>query len=156
MKETMTKTASAMLLSPILSYFGALSFPTVLLLTVIVCDYFSGLTAAWTTRSLSSRTGIIGIVKKVCYLLLVAVGVIIDLALQSGLSQVLPSLFGEGCHPVALLVIIWLIVNECLSILENLSEIGFPMPSFLSRIITKLKSTIEVTEQEDINDRSDQ
>lgn len=156
MKETMTKTVSAMLLSPIFAYFGALSFPTVLLLAVIVCDYFSGLTAAWTTRTLSSRAGIIGIVKKVCYLLLVAVGVIIDLVLQSGLSQVLPSLFGDGCHPVALLVIFWLIVNECLSILENLSEIGIPMPGFLSQIVTKLKTTMENKVKEDQDDRSDQ
>ena len=156
MKETMTKTVSAMLLSPILAYFGALSFPTVLLLAVIICDYLSGLTAAWVTRSLSSRTGILGIVKKVCYLLLVAVGVIIDLVLQSGLAKVLPSLFGEGCHPVALLVMIWLIVNECLSILENLSEIGIPMPGFLSRIITKLKTTMESSAKEDSNERSDQ
>lgn len=156
MKERMTKTVSAMLLSPILSYFGALGFPMILLLAVIICDYVSGLTAAWTARTLSSRVGILGIVKKVCYLLLVAVGVVIDLALQNGLYQVMPSLFGDGCHPVALLVIIWLIVNECLSILENLAEIGIPMPEFLSKIVTKLKTTMENTAKEKQNDRSDQ
>ena len=156
MKETMTKTVSALLLTPILAYFGALSFPTVILLAVIVCDYISGLTAAWTTRSLSSRTGILGIVKKVCYLLLVAVGVIIDLVLQSGLSQVMPSLFGDGCHPVALLVMVWLIINECLSILENLSRIGIPMPGFLSQIVTKLKTTMESKAKEDFHERSDE
>ena len=156
MKETMTKTVSALLLTPILAYFGALSFPTVILLAVIVCDYISGLTAAWTTRSLSSRTGILGIVKKVCYLLLVAVGVIIDLVLQSGLSQVMPSLFGDGCHPVALLVMVWLIINECLSILENLSRIVIPMPGFLSQIVTKLKTTMESKAKEDFHERSDE
>lgn len=157
LKETMTKTIPAMVLAPIFAYFGALGFPMILLLAVIVCDYISGLTAAWTTSSLSSRVGILGIVKKVCYLLLVAVGVIIDLILQSGLAEVLPSFFGEGCHPVALLVIIWLVVNECLSILENLSEIGIPMPGFLSRIIAKLKKTLEDASKEtDDEDGSDQ
>lgn len=155
MKETMTKMIPAMVLTPIFTYFGALGFPMILLFTVIVCDYVSGLTAAWTTKSLSSRVGILGIVKKVSYLLLVAVGVIIDLTLQSGLADVLPSLFGEDCHPVALLVIIWLVVNECLSILENLTEIGIPMPGFLSRIVAKLKKTLEADAKEDA-DESDQ
>ncbi|MBQ8287988.1 MAG: phage holin family protein [Clostridia bacterium] len=152
----MTKTVPAMVLSPVFAYFGALGFPMILLLTVIICDYISGLTAAWTTRSLSSRVGILGIVKKVCYLLLVAVGVIIDLVLQSGLADVLPSLFGEGCHPVALLVIIWLVVNECLSILENLSEIGIPMPGFLSRIVAKLKKSLEADTQNVKEDTDDE
>ncbi|MBQ8382233.1 MAG: phage holin family protein [Clostridia bacterium] len=153
----MTKTIPALMLAPIFAYFGALGFPMILLLAVIICDYISGLTAAWTTRSLSSRVGILGIVKKVCYLLLVAVGVVIDLMLQSGLSDVLPSLFGDGCHPIALLVIVWLVVNECLSILENLTEIGIPMPGFLARIVAKLKKTLENgTEdtKEDLDDRS--
>lgn len=143
-----------MILTPILAYFGALGFPMILLLAVIVCDYLSGLTAAWATSSLSSRVGILGIVKKVCYLLLVAVGVIIDLVLQSGLDEVLPSLFGEGCHPVALLVIVWLVVNECLSILENLTEIGIPMPGFLSVIVAKLKKTLENRADDDKEDAS--
>ncbi len=154
MKETMTKTVTVMILTPILAYFGALGFPMILLLAVIVCDYLSGLTAAWATSSLSSRVGILGIVKKVCYLLLVAVGVIIDLVLQSGLDEVLPSLFGEGCHPVALLVIVWLVVNECLSILENLTEIGIPMPGFLSVIVAKLKKTLENRADDDKEDAS--
>lgn len=155
LKETITKTLPALLLSPICAYFGALGFPMILLLAVIVFDYISGLCAAWSSHSLSSRIGILGIVKKVCYLLLVAVGIVIDLVLQNGLADVFPSLFGEGCHPVALLVIIWLIVNECLSILENLSEIGIPMPLFLARIVSKLKRTLESTadsEKEDDHD----
>ncbi len=159
MKETLYKSGSALLLTPLFAYFGKLGLPLVLLFAVIVCDYLSGLGAAWSTRTLSSRIGILGIVKKVCYLLMVAVGVIIDLILQNGLSDVLPSLFGADSHPVALLVIVWLIVNECLSILENLSEIGIPLPGFLARIVTKLKHGLEEAAdraKEDGHDRADQ
>ena len=42
-----------------------------------------------------------------------------------------------------LLVTIWLILNECISILENISEIGVPLPSFLVALIQKLKKTTE-------------
>lgn len=33
--------------------------------------------------------------------------------------------------------------NECISILENISEIGVPLPPFLMRLIQKLKKTTE-------------
>lgn len=155
LKATMTKTIPAVLLSPIFAYFGALGFPMILLLAVIVCDYISGLTAAWCTQTLSSRVGIRGIIKKICYLLLVAVGVIIDLVLQNGLEEILPSIFGDGCHPIALLVIIWLVVNECLSILENLSEIGIPLPGFMTIFVTKLKQTLERTTEENAKEGKD-
>ena len=36
--------------------------------------------------------------------------------------------------------------NECISILENISEIGVPLPAFLLKLIDKLKKTVENTE----------
>ena len=35
------------------------------------------------------------------------------------------------------------ILNECISILENISEIGVPLPAFLLKLIEKLKKTVE-------------
>jgi phage-related holin len=43
------------------------------------------------------------------------------------------------------LVTVWLILNEVVSILENLSEVGVPLPSFLKKITEKLKKTAEQT-----------
>ena len=42
-----------------------------------------------------------------------------------------------------LLVTIWLVLNECISILENISQIGVPLPSFLLALAKKLKKTTE-------------
>ncbi|NLK39237.1 MAG: phage holin family protein [Clostridiales bacterium] len=42
-----------------------------------------------------------------------------------------------------MLVCVWLIINEILSVLENLSAIGVPMPAFLTKITGGLKVTIE-------------
>ena len=47
-----------------------------------------------------------------------------------------------------LLVTIWLLLNECISILENISEIGVPLPPFLVSLIQKLKKTTEVKGEE--------
>lgn len=42
-----------------------------------------------------------------------------------------------------LLVAVWLIINEMISILENLSKLGVPIPEFLTKIIKRLKNSAE-------------
>ena len=90
---------------------------------------------------LSSRVGVLGIVKKVSYLLAVVVAIAADWVVQTAAGQ-LGVDFG-GFFFFGLLVTIWLILNECISILENISEIGVPLPSFLVALIQKLKKTTE-------------
>ena len=46
---------------------------------------------------------------------------------------------------IGLIVTIWLIVNELISILENLAVIGVPLPKWLTKIIGKLKISIDKT-----------
>jgi toxin secretion/phage lysis holin len=107
------------------------------LLGVMVLDYISGISAAWVNRQLSSRIGLIGIVKKVSYLLIVAVGMALDY-----LIAMLGGRFGVQIHDnyfVGLLVIIWLIINECISILENADEMGLPVPEFIKKLLARLK-----------------
>ena len=41
------------------------------------------------------------------------------------------------------MVAIWLIINELISILENLSKMGVPMPNFLMKVVKKLKIIVE-------------
>ena len=43
----------------------------------------------------------------------------------------------------ALPVIIWLVINECISILENVAECGAPVPEFLMKAIGKIKDKVE-------------
>ena len=42
-----------------------------------------------------------------------------------------------------LLVAVWLIINEMISILENLGKLGVPIPEFLTKIIKRLKNSAE-------------
>ena len=42
-----------------------------------------------------------------------------------------------------LLVIIWLILNELLSILENAGRMGVNLPSFLVKVLSEIQSEIE-------------
>ena len=44
---------------------------------------------------------------------------------------------------MGLLVVIWLIINELISILENLATIGVPLPTFLFKLVGRLKIVAE-------------
>ena len=124
-------------------YFHQLVGPLIILAIVMVADYITGMAAAWVNSELSSRAGIVGIVKKIGYLFAVAVAIVVDYVVQTAAA-------GAGMevgnfHVFGLLVTIWLILNECLSILENLSEIGVPLPGFLVTIVKRLKKSAEKT-----------
>lgn len=41
------------------------------------------------------------------------------------------------------MVIVWLIINELLSILENVEAIGVPVPAFLRKLLGRLKVSTE-------------
>ena len=60
------------------AYCQTLALPAVLLFFAMLCDWLSGVAAAWITNKLSSRVGIVGIIKKVGYALLVVVGIVVD------------------------------------------------------------------------------
>lgn len=124
-------------------YFHQLIFPGALLLTVMTTDYATGMIDAWVHSQFSSRTGMIGLVKKLCYFFGVAVAIVADFIIQIAGEQLGHDL--SGCYFCGLLVIIWLTLNECISILENLDSIGVPMPPFLAKLIARLKSAAEKT-----------
>ncbi len=123
------------------AYLRQLAVPLAVLLAVMVLDYISGMIAAIRTGTLDSRIGLMGILKKISYLLIVAVGMVLDY-----LIQMLGGEFGlslEGTYFIGLVVIIWLIINECISILENTAEMGAPVPPFVQKLLERLKRHTE-------------
>ena len=134
-------------LGVIAAYFNALLIPIAVLVAVMVIDYISGMVSAKKTGELSSRLGVIGILKKVGYLALVAVGMVVDYLISSALTQVGINIQINYCF--AMIIVIWLIVNELISILENLGELGVPIPEFLRKSIKKIKDGVENKTGED-------
>lgn len=128
------------------SWLGVLAIPVYVLVACNVMDYITGLAAAHRRNQLiSSYVGVLGIAKKVCMWLLIGVGAVVDWLLmycgaQLGFEIQLPML-------AASLVAVWLIVNEVISILENIGDIGVPLPGFLTKIVQGLKSKIEGVEE---------
>ena len=120
------------------SYLGALAVPIIVLMVMMIIDYLSGMSAAWSEGTLSSKVGAKGIVKKVGYMALIAVAMGVDYLIYSG---IVAANIEVGYNMwFGLLVAVWLIINEMISILENLSRLGVPIPEFLKKIIGRLKT----------------
>lgn len=132
------------------SWLGTLAIPVYILVACNVIDYITGITAACVKKEqVSSYKGILGIAKKVFMYLLVLVGVFVDFMLQymfKNLNIPISLPFVVGC-----IVACWLVLNEMLSILENLNEIGVPMPPFLMPLVERIRGTVE-KKGEDIKD----
>ena len=128
-------------LAVLTNYLGIVAIPIIVLIISMIVDYVTGMAAAWCHAELSSRKGAKGIVKKVSYLALVVAAMAIDWLIYCGLNQIGINMSYSVFF--AVLVAVWLIVNEIISILENLSRTGVPIPKFLTKIIEKIKITVE-------------
>lgn len=115
--------------------------PLCVLMAVMLIDYVTGMAGAAYTKKLNSRTGVLGILKKVCYLALVAVGMVADYLITAALVQIGIAIQINYCF--GMIVTIWLIINELISILENLGELGVPLPQFLVDMLKSLKDKTE-------------
>lgn len=96
------------------------------LLLAIVFDYISGMIKAYHTRTLSSKIGFHGIVKKVGVLLIVMLGVLVDRVTGN-------------TGAVRTLVIYYFVANEGLSVIENLGQSGVPIPDSIKKALKALK-----------------
>ena len=121
-----------------------------ILLTAMVLDYITGMLASKREAlehpddpayGWSSRRGAEGIIKKVGYLCIIAAAMIVDyiilsVAAQAGIEVALKAFFG-------LLVAVWYILNELLSIIENAGRMGAPVPDWLAKYVAVLKNKID-------------
>lgn len=139
---TEAKLTATALLAWVTARLGTLALPVYILVALGVTDYITGLVAApYRGERRSSAKGYRGIAKKVCILLVVALGAAVDSLLAytaSTVGIVLPFRF-----LVASAVTIWLICNEMVSILENIGDIGAPLPGFLTALVKWIQQSTE-------------
>ena len=133
MKQTVLKTTVAVLGAGLVSYLGTLAVPMLVLLGVMLLDYITGMIKAYIRAELNSKFGIKGILKKLCYMVMVAVGAAVDYLLRdavigAGITLDVKLFFG-------MLVTVWLTINELISVMENLAAIGVPGFPRLQRIL---------------------
>ena len=96
------------------------------LVVFMVVDYITGFMCAVIDKNLSSNIGFRGIFKKVMILILVGIGNAID-----------GYVVGSG-EAVRTMVIVFYLSNEGVSLLENASRIGLPIPEKMKQILSQL------------------
>ena len=125
MKETICAILSG--ISTALIYLlGGFDVALNCLLIAIVLDYVSGLIKAYNTKTLSSRIGLRGLLKKLGILILVMVAVVVDRVTGNS-------------GAIRTVIIYYFVANEGLSIIENLGAVGIPIPKFLKKALKALK-----------------
>ena len=116
----------SVILTTFVYLMGGLDIAFYSLIIVIVIDYLTGIGSAIYNNELSSKIGLKGIIKKFCYLLIVALSVVIDNLLgQSGL--------------IRSLVIYFFVANDGLSIIENMAKMNVKLPQKLIDALEQIK-----------------
>ena len=104
------------------------------LIAFVVIDYITGVMCAVVDKRLSSRVGFKGICKKVLIFALVGMGHILD-----------THIIGSG-SVLRTAVIFFYISNEGVSLLENATYLGLPVPKKIKLILEQLHDRSEKEE----------
>ncbi|WP_139377728.1 phage holin family protein [Solibacillus isronensis] len=107
-------------------FLGGLDGFLYALIIFIIVDYITGIMVAIINKELSSEIGARGIFKKILIFILVGIAHIID-----------SRLIGEG-SVIRTAVIFFYLSNEGISIIENSTRIGLPVPQKLKDVLAQL------------------
>ena len=128
--------------------FGWLGWLVLAWIGCMVVDYISGSSAAMKAGQWSSAKARGGIWHKAGMIVVVIVAAVAD----NVLSLVVASIPGISIEYTVLLlpmVLVWYILTELGSILENAAAMGSDVPPFLIRILASAKEKVEVATGED-------
>lgn len=107
--------------------FGEMNGMMWALIVLMLLDYASRVWVAIVEKKLSSAIGSKGIAKKIIMLLIVAVANIVDI-----------NVIGTG-HVLKSVAVVFYIANEAISLLENGSRLGVPLPKKLVNVLVQLR-----------------
>ena len=114
------------LLTTVVYFLGGLDIALKTLLIFMLLDYITGICKAIVNKKINSIIGIKGIIKKIGYLVVVALSVQLD------------NITG-GTGALRTLVIYFFVANEGISVLENWGSIGLPLPQKIMETLEQLK-----------------
>lgn len=98
-------------------------------LTVIIVDIITGTLKGIYNKKLNSKIGLKGLIKHCCIILIIFT-----------ISVILPLM---GYTTGARAIIVFYIIQYCLSIIENVGSMGVPIPPYVTKAIQQLSSKNE-------------
>lgn len=138
------KAAIVAVCAALTALWGWFGWVVVAWIVFMVIDYITGSCAALRAGEWSSKCARDGIWHKVGSVVAVIVAAVLDAVIARLLANV-PGVELPFTYTVLLgpLVVVWYILTECGSILENAGALGAPIPAWLSKMIAALKSKVE-------------
>lgn len=106
--------------------FGGWDIALIVLVAFMVLDYVTGVIWAYIQKTLNSEIGFKGLIKKCMILVVLVVAVLLDRMINSGTAV------------FRTLVCYFYIANEGISLLENVSNLGLPIPDKLKVALEQL------------------
>lgn len=113
--------------------FEGIESLVIILVALMVIDYMTGITSSFMDKSLNSKIGLRGVTKKVTIFLIILTSVIIDYHLKMN-------------NLLSTATIVFYMLNESLSILENAGKIGIPIPNKLKEALEQMREGNEDNE----------
>lgn len=107
-------------------YLGGFDGLLYALVAFVVCDYITGVMGAVSDKKLSSAIGFKGIARKILIFILVGIGHLLD-----------THIIGNG-SVLRTAVIFFYLSNEGLSLIENATHLGLPVPEKLKAVLAQL------------------
>jgi toxin secretion/phage lysis holin len=101
-----------------------------------VLDYVTGMLAAAKEGTVSSAVGIGGIFKKLALFCALGLGLFLDYALPALIGSGFPIQM-DGKLPFGLVLAGWIVLNESVSVTENLARCGVKLPSVLQKLLKR-------------------
>lgn len=121
------------------AFLGGLDGMLWAILGAVAMDYVTGVMVALKEKKLSSEVGFVGILRKITILFLVGFGHLIDVnVIQTG-------------DAIRTAIIMFYVANEGISILENASKLGLPIPKKLKALLQQLKTENDTPEKTEVN-----
>nr|DAY70780.1 MAG TPA: holin [Caudoviricetes sp.] len=114
--------------------FGSWDLALQVLIVFMVLDYGTGVLYAFLNNQLNSEVGFKGLVKKLMILVVLIIGVMLD------------RMLGNGTWVFRTLVCYFYIANEGISLLENVGNIGIPIPNKIRNALEQLNKDDEESE----------
>ena len=127
--------------------FGWLGWLVLAWVACMVVDYISGSSAAMQAGEWSSAKARGGIWHKAGMIVVVIVAAVADKVLAIVLANI-PGLPIDYTVLLLPMVLVWYILTELGSILENAAAMGAPVPEFLIRILAAAKDKVEAATSE--------
>ena len=138
------KAALAALCAALTALWGWFGWVVVAWIGCMLIDYATGSAAALRAGEWSSKSARDGIWHKLGSVVAVIVAAILDVVIGHLLAN-LPGVELPFAYTVLLcpLVVIWYILTEAGSIIENAGALGAPIPAWLTKMIAALESKVD-------------